>query len=74
MTDSPSAVGLTEQEKWVDTERMHELLHAALPPRGGGERWPAAMVGVVEKQIRGSGGSLEPPGPLLTHPHTVNMA
>jgi hypothetical protein len=27
-----------------------------------------------EKRIRGSGGSLEPPGPLLTHLHTVYVA
>jgi hypothetical protein len=27
-----------------------------------------------EKKIRGSGGSLEPPGPLLTHLHIVYMA
>ena len=27
-----------------------------------------------EQQIGGSGGSLEPPGPLLTHLHTVYMA
>jgi hypothetical protein len=27
-----------------------------------------------EKQIGGSGGSLEPPGPLLTHLHTVHIA
>jgi hypothetical protein len=27
-----------------------------------------------EKEIGGSGGSLEPPGPLLTHLHTVSMA
>ena len=27
-----------------------------------------------EKEIRGSGGSLEPPGPLLTHLRTVYMA
>ena len=27
-----------------------------------------------EKQTRGSGGSLEPPGPLLTHLHTVHIA
>ena len=26
-----------------------------------------------EQQIGGSGGSLEPPGPLLTHLHTVHM-
>ena len=28
-------------------------------------------VGVGEKQIRGSGGSLDPPGPLPTHLHTA---
>ena len=27
-----------------------------------------------EQQIGGSGGSLDPPGPLLTHLHTVYMA
>ena len=27
-----------------------------------------------EKEIGGSGGSLEPPGPLLTHLHTAYMA
>jgi hypothetical protein len=31
-------------------------------------------VPIREKEIRGSGGSLEPPGPLLTHLHTVYMA
>ena len=33
---------------------------------------PTALAG--EEQIRGSGGSLEPPGPLPTHLHTVHMA
>jgi hypothetical protein len=32
-----------------------------------------AMVSIREKQIGGSGGSFEPPGPLLTHLHTVYM-
>jgi hypothetical protein len=40
--------------------RRKKGLRQAAPPR--------------EQQIRGSGGSLEPPGPLLTHLHTVYMA
>jgi hypothetical protein len=32
------------------------------------------VVGNREKEIGGSGDSLEPPGPLLTHLHTVYMA
>ena len=35
---------------------------------------PTGAVINMQKQIRGSGGSFEPPGPLLTHPHTVYMA
>jgi hypothetical protein len=35
---------------------------------------PVEEVEPREKQIGGSGGSLEPPGPLLTHLHTVYMA
>ena len=34
----------------------------------------AAAVATREKEIRGSGGSLEPPGPLRTHLHAVCMA
>jgi hypothetical protein len=34
----------------------------------------AAIVGAGEKAIEGSWGSLEPPGPRLTHLHTVYMA
>jgi hypothetical protein len=55
-----------------------------LGPRRAGERRPAAGrggVGAREQQIGGSGGPLEPPGPLLeppgpllTHLHTVCMA
>jgi hypothetical protein len=47
----------------------------------GRHREPRRRVPVREKQIGGSGGSLEPPGPLLeppgpllTHLHTVHMA
>ena len=61
---------------------LGDLLHAAegLPRRlhgdvrelGGAQvREPAVRDG--EKQMRGSGGSLEPPGPLPTHLHTVHM-
>jgi hypothetical protein len=37
----------------------------------GREDWAAAA---REKEIGGSGGSLEPPGPLLSHLHTVYLA
>ena len=37
------------------------------------EQCPKGPVGNGEKQIRGSGGSLEPPGPLPMHLHTVYM-
>jgi hypothetical protein len=30
--------------------------------------------GIREKEIGGSGGSIDPPGPLLTHLHTIYMA
>jgi hypothetical protein len=33
-----------------------------------------ATAPIREKEIRGSGGSLDPPGPLLTHLHTVYIA
>jgi hypothetical protein len=35
---------------------------------------PEPAVERGEKEIGGSGGSLDPPGPLRTHPHTVYMA
>ena len=39
-----------------------------------GEAEPEPVTPVRKKEIWGSGGSLETPGPLLTHPHTVHMA
>jgi hypothetical protein len=40
----------------------------------GGWMFVGTNVLIREKQIGGSGGSLEPPGSLLTHLHTVHMA
>jgi hypothetical protein len=40
----------------------------------GGQAGEGDCVGGREKQTGGSGGSLEPPGPLLTRLHTVHTA
>ena len=53
-----------------------EFVFRPPPPTTGPPRllFIAGGVAIREKQIGGSGGSLEPPGPLLTHLHTVYIA